>query len=116
MRKVGLIPILFGLLFAQAAHAGDPSELFGKWAEKFRNGAQMVTEFTPTSISYYPVDASDKPGTASKPQDVTYRDLGETIAIDFKGGGGIKAMIKDHDSMVLIFPGMGSHTLTRLPQ
>lgn len=107
---------MIGLLFACAARAGDPAQLFGKWVEKLSNGAQMVTEFTPTSISFYGVDPSGKPGTASKPQDVTYRDLGDTIAIEFKGGGGIMALIKDHDSMVLIFPGMGSHPLTRLPQ
>jgi hypothetical protein len=108
--------LLVALLFASVARATEPSQLFGKWIEKLPSGAQMVTEFMPTSISFYPVDRSGKAGAKSKPQDVTYRDLGQTIAIDFRGGGGIMAIIKDRDSAVLIFPGMGSHSLTRMPQ
>ena|SRR6266480_2262935 len=112
IQKLGMI--IFGLLFAQVAVAGDPSQLFGKWMEKLPNGAAMITEFTPTSISFYAVDQSGQPKTESKPQDVTYRDLGQTVAIDFKGGGGVMAMPKDQQTMILIFPGMGSHTLIRL--
>ncbi len=112
MHKLCLL--LIGLVFAPAAHAGDPSLLVGKWMEKFPNGTGIVTEFTPTTISFYPVDASGKPKAEPKPQEVTYRDLGQTIAIDFNGGGGIMALIKDHGSMVLMFPGMGSHPLVRM--
>ena len=75
----------------------------------------MVMEFTPTSISFYAIDPSGQRTIEPKPQDVTYKDLGDTIAINFKGGGGIMAMIKDQQSMVLIFPGMGSHPLVRMP-
>lgn len=54
----------------------------------------MVMEFTPTSISFYAIDPSGQRTIEPKPQDVTYKDLGDTIAINFKGGGGIMAMIK----------------------
>jgi hypothetical protein len=114
MMRMHTLTALFGLLFIQAANAADPTQLIGKWVEHLRNGAAMITEFTPTTISFYAVDPSGKPSIEPKPQEVTYKDLGETIAIEFKGGGGLMAMMKDRQSMVLIFPGMGSHSLTRV--
>jgi hypothetical protein len=112
--RVHTLTAFFGLFFIQAANAADPAGLIGKWVEHLRNGAAMITEFTPTTISFYAVDPTGKPNTEPKPQDVTYKDLGDSIAIEFKGGGGIMAMMKDQQSMVLIFPGMGSHSLTRV--
>ena len=113
MRTYPLIA-LCSLVFIQTATAADPAQLIGKWVEHLPNGAAMITEFTPTTISFYAVDPSGKPNTDPKPQDVTYRDLGETIAIEFKGGGGLMAMMKDQQSIILIFPGMGSRPLTRV--
>jgi hypothetical protein len=114
MMRVHTLTALFGLLFIQAANAADPTQLMGKWVEQLRNGAAMITEFTPTTISFYAVDPSGKPNTEPKPQEVTYKDLGQTIAIEFKGGGGVMATITDRQSIVLLFPGMGSHLLTRV--
>jgi hypothetical protein len=105
---------LFGLLFIQTANASDPAQLIGKWVEHLRNGAAMIVEFTPTAISFYAVDPSGKRTSEPKPQEVTCKDLGETIAIEFKGGGGIMAMMKDQQSMILDFPGVGAHRLTPL--
>jgi hypothetical protein len=114
MRMLALVVVALGMLSADPANAADLAQLVGKWMEKLPKGGAMVTEFTPTSISFYGVDPNGKPNPGSKPQDVTDRDLGQTIAIDFKGGGGIMAMMKDQNSMVLIFPGMGSHSLSRM--
>jgi hypothetical protein len=112
--RIPALTALFSLFIIRAAHAADPTQLIGKWVEHLRNGAAMITEFTPNTISFYAVDPSGKPNTEPKPQEVTYKDLGQTIVIEFKGGGGLMAMMKDQQSMVLIFPGMGSHSLTRV--
>src|SRR5438132_4916749 len=106
--------IIATAIFQHAAFAADPSQLLGKWIEKFQNAARMVTEFTATTISSYPVNKFGEPTKQPQPSEVSYRDLGNTIGIDFKAGGGIMAMIKDQNNMVLIFPGMGSRPLTRV--
>jgi hypothetical protein len=108
--------IAVGLLFARAAGATDQSRLIGKWVENFPSGAKIITEFTPTSIWSYGIDPSGKRTDETKRQDVTYRDVGEeTIAIDFKSGGGITATMRDQQSVVLLFPrGAPLHFLVRM--
>jgi hypothetical protein len=102
-------------LYATAAHAADPKLIFGVWIEKYRNGNGMVTEFTPQSMESYSVDAAGKRVKDVGKFSVSYRDLDpSTIGIDFQGGGGVMVLVKDHDAIVLDFPGMGAHPLKRV--
>jgi hypothetical protein len=112
-------------LSAGASVAETANPLIGKWIEKFANGNAMVTEFTPTTISSTPMDAAGKPQGAPRKAEVSYRlvhsgrDLGQEYAIDFKGtngqpGGGILAYLKNSDSVILDFPGLAAHPMTRL--
>jgi hypothetical protein len=98
-----------------AARAGDPNTIFGRWIEKFPNGAGMVTDFTLQSMQSYSVDPAGKRLKDVGKFAVSYRNLGRsTIAIDFQGGGGVMVLVKDRDTIILDFPGMGAHTLKRL--
>jgi hypothetical protein len=97
------------------AHAADPKLVFGRWIEKFPNGNGMVTEFTPTQMLSYTVDAYGQRTKSVGQLAVTYKDLDPTtIGVDFQGGGGIMLVVKDKDSILMDFPGMGAHTLTRM--
>jgi len=100
----------------QFAAAADVAQLQGKWAtEKAANGNRMVFEFTPDSVATYALDASGKRlGDVAQPKQVRYKDLGETIGVEFQDGSGINAAIKDTKTIVLILPGMGTRELTRL--
>jgi len=106
--------MILGLLFTQAAMASDPAQIFGKWVQKLKNGASMIIEFTPTTISFYAVDQSGNQKSQPNMQEITYRDLGESISIDFKGGGGIMAIVKDQQTVVIDFPGLTAFEVTRL--
>jgi hypothetical protein len=109
---------LLGLFLGQAASvadAADPAMLYGKWIEVFPNGNGMVTEFTASSIAHYPVDAARGPTETARQDDVTYADVDAgTIRINFKGGGGLLVVIKDANTVMLDFPGMGAHRLVRM--
>jgi hypothetical protein len=112
--KFAAFALSLTLISSRGAGAADINLLFGRWIEKFENGTGMVTEFTPTTISSVPMDASGNPAEAPTMMEVSYRDLGDSIAIEFKGGGGLMALVKDRQTMLLIFPGMGSHQFSRL--
>lgn len=107
--------ILALLALATPALAFEIEDLYGKWLEKHSKGG-MVTEFTPTTISFYPVDPSGKPlASASAPAAITYRHQGETIGIDFgPGQGGLLVLAQDHDTIMLDFPGVTARRLTRV--
>ena len=102
--------------YAASSYAADPKSILGQWIEKFPNGAGMVTEFTAQSMESYPVDATGKRTASAGKFPVTYRDLDpSTIGVDFQGGGGgIMVMVKDANTIVLDFPGVGAHNLKRL--
>jgi hypothetical protein len=111
--------ILLIAIFATPLHpaaAADVTQLFGKWAgEKAENGNRLVFEFTPTAIASYGVDSSGKRiGDVTPPRDVSYRDLGDSVSIEFRDGSGIMATIRDAKTIVLILPGTGTRELTRL--
>lgn len=114
-RNIVLISSLMATL-SQPSGAADVSQLLGKWGtEKSANGNAMVFELTPTTISSYGIDSSGKRlGEVTPTRGVSYKDLGDTVAIEFKDGSGITASIKDSKTIVLILPGIGTRQLTRL--
>jgi hypothetical protein len=106
-----------GTLLALAGQtlAADPAMLMGKWLEKFANGSGMVTEFTASTLSYYPVDAAGKPTEAARQNEITYLDLDkETVRINLQGGGSISVSVKDAKHIVLDYGGAGLHRLVRM--
>ena len=109
-------PELASALPLHPAAAADPRQLVGKWGgEKAANGNRMVFEFTPTTIASYGIDSTGKRlGDVTPARDVSYKDRGDAIAIEFKDGSGITASIKDAKTIVLNLPGMGTRELTRL--
>lgn len=112
------------LLFALVAHAGDINPILGKWEENRPNGSKMVWEFTATTIAFTPIDASGKQAKPPNKADISYKklgrsELGEGYGIEFKSengkpGGGIMAFVKDSNTMLLDFPGVGAHKLIRV--
>jgi hypothetical protein len=98
-----------------AAVAADPGLLSGSWVERLPNGASMVTEFASSTIYSYALDPSGKRLPAGNKMNVTYRDLDRSsIGIDFQGGGGFMVIVKDPQTIILDFPGVGVHQLTKL--
>lgn len=117
------IAVITLALWTQATFANDGASLLGKWVENLSNGGTMSVEFTETTLSFTALDAS---GTTVKPTntaEVTFRELeksdaGESISIDFKDkngqpSGGIIAIVKSQNEIVLDFPGVGVHLLKR---
>jgi hypothetical protein len=103
------------MMSAALAWSADPGSLYGKWLERFSNGSGMVTEFTATTLSYYPVDAAGKPTEAARENDVTYLDLDAgTVRVNLQGGGALSVLIKDPKNIVLDDGGAVSHRLVRM--
>ena len=113
------LAVAISLAGVSPAKAADPATVMGKWIERFQNGKGMVSEFTPTSIAYYPVDETGKAMAEPKKTPVTYKDLGgDNIAVVFSqdgSGGSVLIYRKSADAITLDFPGVGAHDLTRLP-
>jgi hypothetical protein len=106
---------LLGLLIVQSADAADPTQIIGKWVSHPPNGATMMVEFTATTFSFHAVDSSGGPKTERKTYEVTYKDLGDSIAIEYKDhAGGAMAVMKDRQSATLVFPGSGAFPLSRI--
>jgi hypothetical protein len=102
------------ILAAGQVRAADINELYGKWFQRFPNGNAIATEFTPTTIATFAVAKDGKEGPIGSPQQVTYSDAnGSTISVNFKGGGGLMVVLKDHDTIIVDFPGLAARTLTR---
>ena len=116
MRLAILSVSIFGsAIIAVSASAASPESIWGKWIQTFPKGGGMVTEFTQTSISSYPVDSAGKPLKTASTQNVTYRDLGQNIVgIDFSGGGGIMALKSGVDTLTMDFPGLAAFTIVKL--
>jgi len=51
-----LVMLAVASVFASPADTAPPASIFGKWMERFPNGGGMVTEFSTSSIVYYPVN------------------------------------------------------------
>jgi hypothetical protein len=110
---LGLLALGLALTPALPALA-DPSQIFGKWVELGPNGAEMVTEITATTISSYGLDEAGRRVGKDNKFPVTYKDLNpSTIQVNFQSGGGILVHIQDKDTIVMDFPGVGTHTMTR---
>jgi len=108
-----LAAVLLGL--PRLADAADPTAIYGRWAEKLPNGNSMVTEFGPALMDSYMQDASGQKGKEVGRSTVSYKNLSPTtVGVDFQGGGGIMLTIKDPKTLLMDFPGMGAHTLTKL--
>ena len=119
MLKLRILVVGVMLLSAYVAGADETNPLLGKWEEKRPNGSKMVWEFTATTIAFSPVDASGKQTRSGNKAEISYRKLDRSYAIEFKNengkpGGGIMAIVKDENTMVLDFPGAGAHTLIRV--
>jgi hypothetical protein len=115
-RTITLGLAAFGLMLGLSLPAmADPAQIFGKWIEEGPNGTEMVTEFTATAVSSYGLDQSGKRVGDTNRFAVTYKDVGpSTIQVNFQtGGGGILLHIQDKDTIVMEFPGAGTHTMTR---
>jgi hypothetical protein len=102
---------------AAPADAADPATVMGNWIEKLPNGASMLVDLAPNSISFQPVSASGKPAGDAQTAKVTYKALdGDFVAVVFgDGSSGVMIQRKSADAIVLDFPGVGAHQLTRLP-
>ncbi|MBU3887498.1 hypothetical protein FM996_13695 [Methylosinus sporium] len=98
---------------ATPSFAFDTTELLGKWIHKGAK-SDMIVEFTPTSMSFYPVGPDRKPLAPPQPTSVTYRLLGDTIGIDLGPGPGFIVLPHDHDTITLDIPGLFAHRLIRL--
>jgi hypothetical protein len=106
----------FSVPVIQMALAGETNPLIGKWVER-AGPAAIITEFTPTTMAFTPVDPTGNPTKAPNLARVDYDIRGSTIVINFheQGGGGLMATVTDPNSILLIFPGMpGAHKLTRM--
>ena len=80
--------LALSLAFTAPADAADPSTIMGKWITRSPDGKALITEFSPTSMAYYPVDEAGKPLGEPKKTGATYKDLsGENIAVTVDGGG-----------------------------
>jgi hypothetical protein len=123
VRRVG-IAIITLFLWSQATFAANNGvQLLGKWVENLSNGGTMIVEFTETTLSFTPIDASGRTLKPTNTSEVTFKqlgisDAGESISITFKDkngnpSGGILAIVKSENKIVLDFPGVGVHLLTR---
>ena len=100
---------------AGAAQAAIPATVYGKWIERYADGAGMVTEFSAAQVSSYPVDSDGRATAAPTAMPVTYVDLGgPMVGVSFNSGGGAVAAKTGDDAITLDFPGIGAHELTRL--
>ena len=112
--RISSILVMFVVAVAtNEALASDQSDLMGRWAERLPNGAAMITVFSPSNISTFVETTDHKEKPVGQPQEVTYKTFKDSINVEFKGGGGIVVVLKDHDHASMLFPGMGSHNLTR---
>jgi hypothetical protein len=114
--RISIVSIL--ILLANLAHAGEPTKLFGKW--KFQAPkANIIWEFTSSTITFTSFDFSGKQISKPNTAQISYISLTDnTWGIDFKTadgkpGGGIMAIIKDENNVILDFPGVGGQTLVR---
>jgi hypothetical protein len=114
--RIHVLASLVGLIVAQQAEAADPTQLIGTWAAHVPNGATMMTEFTATTFSFYALDPSGKPTAEPKrTYEVTYKDLGDSIAIEFKEhAGGAMVVVKSQDTATLVFPGSATFPMSRI--
>jgi hypothetical protein len=105
----------FAVALAGVAQAAIPSTVYGRWIERYADGAGMVTEFSAAQVSSYPVDSAGRATAAPTAIPVTYVDLGgPMVGVSFNSGGGAVAAKNGADSITLDFPGVGAHELTRL--
>ncbi len=114
------------IFLAAPLYAETRNPLIGKWVEKFANGNGMLTEFTETTISSASIDARGKIRPVGAPASITYKplgynkEMGDGYAVDFvpqngmSGGGGILVYLKDSNTILMDFPGVGVHHMTRL--
>ena len=112
MRRL-LTALVLASAFAGPAFAADPKVIFGSWIERAPEGGGMVTVFTATTISSYGVNAAGQMVTPPMTGEVTYRDLGPSIGVDFKGGGGLLVAVRGPAAITLDFPDAADHDLTR---
>ncbi len=96
---------------ATPSRAAGVSAIYGLWVETLANGGGMITQFTPTTISAWGIDADGQQISPTTAETVTYRDLGGVIGVDFVKGGGILIQVRGPTDLVMSFPGEGAHQL-----
>jgi len=106
-----LLTLIAGLALAGPACAADPKVIYGTWIERLPDGGGMVTAFTETTISEYGVNAAGQPVTTPMTMAVSYRDLGPSIGVDFKEGGGLLVAVRGPADITLDFPDAATHDL-----
>jgi hypothetical protein len=118
MKRLTVVALALATLFAMmtASSAADPSLVYGKWIEKFANGNGIVTEYAPSSIVSYQVDPSGKRlATIMQNDNVSYKDLdGNLVGVYFQRQAAMILHVKDAQNMLMEFPSVGVHSLTRL--
>jgi hypothetical protein len=99
------------LVLAAPARAADPKTIMGYWIEQLPGGGGMVTVFTPGAITAFGVNAANERISTPISQAVSYRDLGQTIGVDFAEGGGLLVAVHGPTSITLDFPDAAPHDL-----
>jgi hypothetical protein len=118
MKRYEARPLLLIALLALSnpCHAANMRDVLGRWIEKHEHG-KLVLELSETTISYYPEDDKGNQLKSPQPMAITYKDLGgDSIGIEFQGGGGIMIFVKDSAHILMDFPGLGAHFLERARQ
>ena len=113
-RRVQTLIALALCCWATAAAASHLDQILGKWIERQPDGTAIVTEFTATTMSSFKVDASGQPTQPPAPVHVRYQELGEAIGVNFDNGDSALVVVKRPDAIVLRYPGLAPHQLTRV--
>ena len=100
------------------AMAEEPTKLFGKWTQQGASGP-VVWEFTRATIGFTPFDSVGKAIAPENKATISYRPIGDSWVIEFKTpdgkpGGGLMAVFKDADTVVIDDPGQRALVLKRV--
>jgi hypothetical protein len=114
MRGVSRAAALF-IIAALPANAADKSILYGKWIEHFSNGAVFAYVFAPRLLGTFVELKNGGEAPASKPQRVSYTDLGANkIRVDYVPfGGWFIVKVENHNAIRVIRLGEGVYSFLR---
>jgi hypothetical protein len=105
----------FLMLVGQAVAADVSTPAIGTWIDKLPDGATMVLNFTPDSVSFQPFDQSGR-GGAPATMKVTYKkDANGDLQLtpETEVGEPLRVTMKDANTLELQFAGREPRTLTR---
>lgn len=104
--RIGLAALFLALVSPVAPATADDNPLLGKWLLKGddKQGA-LLTEFTPTTMSFTSLGPGMKPqGPAKTAQVKAYRKLTESYQIELASGTSFVAKLQGPDEMWLFVP------------